>query len=129
MSTRCFIAKKTKSGYKGIYSHWDGYPEKPGVGWQLKKDYTLSTKVTKLINLGDISVLRKNIGRKHSFDNDEKSRKNEWITAYHRDRGDSWKDVKPVTFKTLEELKDYASSGWTEYLYIYDTGRWKTIKV
>jgi len=132
MSTRSFIAKKTNGGFKGVYSHWDGYPEKPGVGWQLRKDYTLPSKVTKLINLGDISALRKNIGRKHKFDDHEKAEKNEWTTVYHRDRGEPWKDVKPKSFKTIDALKIYAADSGAEYLYIYDTDRlslWKTIRL
>ena len=132
MSTRCFIAKKTNGGFKGVYSHWDGYPQKPGVGWQLRKDYTLPSKVTKLINLGDISSLRKNIGRKHKFDDHEKAEKNDWTTVYHRDRGEAWKDVKPRSFKTIDALKNYADSCGAEYLYIFDAKRptpWKTIKI
>ena len=132
MSTRCFIAKKTNGGFKGVYSHWDGYPEKPGVGWQLRKDYTLPSKVTKLISLGDISSLKKNIGRKHKFDNHEIADKNKWTTVYHRDRGEPWKDVKPKTFKTIDELEMYADRSGAEYIYIYDTKNpllWKTIKL
>jgi hypothetical protein len=30
MSTRSVIARKTKSGFKGVYHHWDGYPS--GLG-------------------------------------------------------------------------------------------------
>jgi len=129
MSTRSFIAKKTNGGFKGVYSHWDGYPKKPGVGWQLRKDYKLPSKVTKLINLGDISSLRKNIGRKHKFEDYEKAEKNEWTTVYHRDRGEPWKDVKPKSFKTIDALQNYASDVNAEYLYIYDKGRWKTIEL
>ena len=66
MSTRCLIGKKRKR-YHVIYSHWDGYPEKPGVGWTLKKYYTNPSKINKLIDLGGISSLGAEIGRKHDF--------------------------------------------------------------
>lgn len=131
MSTRSFIAKKTNGGFKGIYSHWDGYPEEPGVGWQLKKYYRQPSKVTKLIALGDISSLRKNIGRKHKFENYDLAEKNKWTTAYHRDRKEPWNDVKPKSFKSYDQLMDYVSNGWIEYLYIYNpkTMSWKTIRI
>jgi len=124
MSTRCFISKKTKDGYVGIYSHWDGYPEEPGVGYQLKNYYKSPQKVDSLIALGDISSLRKNIGRKHNFDNYDLAKEKEYTTAYHRDRGEPWDDVKPQFFKTKEEMERYFEDSWCEYLYIYEKGSW-----
>lgn len=136
MSTRCFISKKTKDGYVGVYSHWDGYPEKPGAGWILKNYYRSPQKINALIALGDISVLRENIGRKHSFDKQsqagkygEEIRKKGYTTFYHRDRGDAWSKTKPRKFKTFAELKKYAEEGWTEYLYVYQNGKWRHMRV
>ena len=132
VSTRCFIVKKTNAGYKGIYSHWDGYPEEPGVGWMLKKYYTNPAKVTKLIALGSISSLDKNIGSKHSFAKmrsgtkyGDMIEKKQWTTAYHRDRGEPWSETKPVTFKTKDALEKYISDSWCEYLYVFEDGKWK----
>jgi len=31
MSTRAIIARATKSGFKGVYHHWDGYPQELGA--------------------------------------------------------------------------------------------------
>jgi len=124
MSTRCVIGKKTKDGYEAIYSHWDGYPEKPGVGWMLRKYYKNPAKINKLISLGSISSLGKEIGRKHSFNKPHEG----WTVAYHRDRGEPWKDTKPQKFKTLQALKDFKDAGWTEYLYVYEKGKWHTYR-
>jgi len=122
MATRCMVAKKVKNGYKAIYIHWDGYPEKPGVGWRLRKDYKSPAKVDKLIALGSLSSISEEIGRKHSFDSPTPG----WSVAYHRDRGESWRQNKPEMFRTLDDLMDSASSRWANYLYVYEKGKWKT---
>ena len=130
MGTRSYISKKNKSGYKTIYCHWDGYPEKPGVGWTLRKYYTYPKKVNELIALGDISSLRQFIGNKHDFDKDhDLASKKGWTTAYHRDRGERWADVKPQTFKNKEDLRDAAKESWAYYLYIFENGKWKTVRL
>ena len=136
MATRSFIAKKVKGGYIGIYSHWDGYPTKPGVGWTLRKYYKSPSKVTQLIALGDISVLGENIGKKHDFDKASRAGKYSdrikslgYTTAYHRDRGEAWSQVKPKKVKTLLGLKKLAGSYGTEYLYVYENGKWTTFAV
>ena len=66
MATRSSIAMKTENGIRGIYCHWDGYPDHNGK--ILSESYTDADKVKALIDLGDISSLRKEIGEKHSFD-------------------------------------------------------------
>jgi len=67
MATRSTIAMKTEDGkVRAIYCHWDGY-----VGYNgkmLMGEYTDPSKVKQLIDLGDISSLRKDIGEKHPFD-------------------------------------------------------------
>jgi len=130
MGTRSFIAKKTPSGYKAIYCHWDGYEEKPGVGWTLRKYYNTTAKVNSLLKLGNLSSLNKSIGKKHDFDKDWKKANNYgWTTAYHRDFQYLWKREKPKMFKSLAELKDYANSSWGEYLYVFENGNWRTIRL
>ena len=124
MSTRSFIAIKVPGGYMGIYSHWDGYPQKPGVGWQLKRSYTTTDKVKKLIALGDISSLKSNIGRKHDFDKPSQS-----TTAYHRDRGEAWSQVKPKLAQNLQVLMQIADRMGCEWVYVWENGRWNTYEV
>lgn len=114
MSTRSRIGIKQPDGkILSVYCHSDGYPEKPGVGWTLKKYYTKEAKVKKLISLGDISSLTPIIGKKHDF-TDRSS-----TTYYGRDRGDS--GVKPQISKTE---KHFISTLGEAYQYLYQDGKW-----
>jgi len=59
MSTNAMIyAKQKDNSVKGIYLHWDGYPE--WAGRVLLNDYKDDEKVQKLIALGGLSSLGKN---------------------------------------------------------------------
>jgi hypothetical protein len=69
---------------KAIYCHYDGYPE--GVGQTLANYYQTTDKVEALLNLGDLSVLRQELGEKQDF-NDYKNHDENWCLAYGRDRG------------------------------------------
>jgi hypothetical protein len=119
MSTNCFISKKMDNGkYKYIYCHWDGYPEY--VGEMLKKNYTDPKKVDRLIALGDISSLGKIIGHKHGFN----TRGVKSTTAYHRDRGEPWEQVKPKIANSKQEL---INTGM-EYIYFYENNKWSWVE-
>lgn len=112
---------KEKDGWKGIYCHWDGYPEHNGK--ILVKFYTNPKKIAKLISLGDISTLAPEIGKKGVHKNfNEVSRK--YVKAYHRDRGDPWKEVKPKKALTVEEAIEIAEKYGTEYAYFWDGKQW-----
>jgi len=126
MATRSFIAKKTKTGYKGIYCHHDGYPS--GVGATLKMHYTNPKKVDQLLKLGDISSLRRYPGEKHDFDMDlDLLEVRGWTTAYGRDRGE--KGTRAKTVKTFDALERLADRMGTEYLYVFTDGKWQTHKI
>lgn len=129
MGTRSFISKKLDDErYKYIYCHWDGYPE--GVGAILKKHYTDPKKVDKLLNLGSISSLGKIIGHKHNFDrfNMPKSRSDVVsTTAYHRDRGEKWEDVKPKYANSKDDLIGLASG--VDYVYFFENGKWSWVEI
>lgn len=120
MSTNCLIGKSYGDKIKAIYCHWDGYPSH--VGEILKEYYNNDSIIDKLINLGDISCLEKNIepleGQQHSFDSPAPN-----VTiAYHRDRGED-KYIRDYSdedsFK--EELKSFSCN----YLYLWDDNEWK----
>lgn len=97
--------------YRGIYCHWDGYPEYNGM--ILLEHYTNPDKVGELISLGDLSSLGDEIGEKHAFNNrDEKH-----CTFYGRDRGESGTDAK--SFATIEDVMDYYSPAGIEYIYVF----------
>jgi hypothetical protein len=123
MSTRSRIGISRADGtIISIYSHWDGYPK--GVGATLKKYYKNSAKILQLMELGDISVLGKNIGTKHSF---EIASETDETTAYGRDRGE--KGVEAQISKSLEDFVKLADNSGAEYAYLWEKGKWKTMKI
>ena len=102
MSTNSTIVEKTPEGYRAIYCHYDGY--KSGVGSVLKNHYQDSQKVSNLIDLGSISVL------KESCEN---------TIAYHRDRGEPLEPLK--VYKSIAKIKEAFGN---EYLYLFKDGEW-----
>lgn len=123
MATRSFIGKQQPNGkIIGVYCHWDGYPE--GVGKTLKMHYTDPAKVDSLIELGAISYLDPEIGEKHDFNNPSPG----WTVAYHRDRGESFKQI---AFKNSNELKVECSIRChAEFAYVMGkSGKWRTYKL
>lgn len=83
MSTRSMIGMQNEDGsVTAIYCHFDGYPE--GVGAMLVKYYSDPAKIRELLALGNLSSLGPKIGEKHEFG----TRREEWCTAYGRDRGE-----------------------------------------
>ena len=124
MSTRSLIGiQRDKDKFECIYCHSDGYPTYNGA--MLLDHYSDKEKVEKLLKLGSISILAKNIEPNpelpHSFDYDK--RQDDVVVAYTRDRGD---EFEPSVMLTLDEMSDY---GWIEYSYFLDLdNNWKYIK-
>lgn len=119
MATRSNIAILKPADSKGkhvvefIYCHWDGYPD--GVGKTLQEYYQDTEKVEKLIKLGDISFLEKEVdipeGVIHSFEAPAPG-----ITvAYGRDRGESGTKAQILSIE-FSELKKVRQE---EYLYVF----------
>ena len=119
MATRSRIAIKLEDKILSIYCHYDGYPT--GVGETLKKHYLDPAKIQSLMELGDLSVLRPEIGEKQDF-NDYDSQNKEWCFAYGRDRGEN--GIEAEEFESIDSLVAYAKESDQEYLYLYDNG-WK----
>ena len=122
MSTRSFIITKTEDGkYKGVYCHFDGYPE--GVGKKLDRYYTNQEIVDKLISFGDLSVLAKNIepasNQRHNFEHKAEN----VCVFYHRDRGDAWDECKPRIFNDEDEIFNKCTG--VDYIYIFSNNCWK----
>ena len=66
MATRSQIAIENENGtVSAIYCHWDGYPEYNGK--ILKECYTDRDKVKQLLELGDISVLKEDLGKTEAY--------------------------------------------------------------
>ena len=97
--------------YRGIYCHWDGYPEYNGM--ILLEHYTDPNKVSELMALGNLSSLGDNIGEKHAFDNRDET----VCTAYFRDRGEE--DQEALEFGSLDEIFDHYNHVGCEYVYIF----------
>lgn len=110
---------------RGVYCHWDGYLEHNGV--ILAGSYTNADKINALVELGDLSILRDEVGEKHKFEDMERDapqRVHGWTTAYHRDRGE---ELRQRVFEGAEAMTQFKKSlrdSWAEYLYLYDKGRW-----
>jgi len=119
MATRSYIAIINENGLAdGIYSHWDGYLE--GVGATLVGHYSDPVKIRALIDEGDVSILKENIGTKHDFS----ANPDDECTFYHRDRGEELCITKRVG---RSELPDIANHCGAEFLYLFDgaKGGWQ----
>jgi hypothetical protein len=105
MSTRSRIAIEKQDGtVKSIYCHFDGYVD--GVGKTLFNHYD-KEKLEKLIELGDISVL------KESTEN---------TVAYHRDRGE---DLHTTSYLSVEGLFENGFNSGEEFVYcLTKDGTW-----
>lgn len=120
MGTRSTIGMSEGYKVKAIYCHWDGYPE--GVGATLAEHYTEAKKVCQLLELGNISALRQEIGEVQDFNNP----KEEWTVAYGRDRGEAGQEAR--TFTSVSDwLENFNSC--EEYFYLYREGKgWSVSK-
>jgi hypothetical protein len=111
---------------RGIYCHWDGYLEHNGV--ILAGSYTQPEKVNALLDLGDISVLRNEVGQQHDFNKTGPAAPqevNSWTTAYGRDRGELGTDPRVFNGpKAMAQFRSHFQKSWAEYLYLFDKGRW-----
>ena len=119
MGTRSTIALEFADGTVGqVYCHWDGYLSHNGK--ILLENYQDPFKLRDLIDLGDLSSLRKEINpepfREHNFDKSQE----DVCVFYGRDRG----DVCPARY--FKDFADYKiNHQYEEYEYILRTdGVW-----
>ncbi len=121
MATRSTIALEYADGTIGqVYCHWDGYLEHNGA--MLFNYYSDPFKLRELIDLGDVSSLKPEIGEQHAFgyhgttmdgDTYDKLYGN-MCTFYGRDRGESG-----TMQKTFVDFQDYmVRFQHEEYAYI-----------
>lgn len=101
---------------RSIYCHWDGYPEYNGK--MLMEYYNNNARAEELIDLGDISSLRKKISTKepHSFDNPQK----DVTVAYARDRGEE----KRILEMDFDDFKEYLRKSDIEFVYLRYRDEW-----
>lgn len=117
MSTPAAIIAKQKSGYAGIYLHFDGGPNK--CLKILRDHYTDPAKVNELISLGNLSSLGPNIGTQHDFDLCPDGECN----FYGRDYGED--DTNAVSGN---DVNDVARKIDADYCYIFNNGTWTQLK-
>jgi hypothetical protein len=108
---------------RSVYGHWDGYPSHAGN--ILQNHYTDDQKVNALLDLGDLSVIDKNIGEAHPFED----RPDGYCTFYNRDRGESMDDVCPLIHENVDGWLEYRKGSWCEYGYLRVNGEWQTFKI
>jgi hypothetical protein len=109
MGTRSTIALEYADGTVGqVYCHWDGYLEHNGM--ILYKHYSDPFKLRQLMDLGDLSSLRPNIGTQHAFDQAPEDE----CTFYKRDRKENG-----VAQKMFADYENYVRCHqYEEYDYI-----------
>ena len=128
MGTRSTIALEFADGtVEQVYCHWDGYLDHNGK--ILQDHYSDPFKLRDLIDLGDLSSLRPEIGEKHAFSQFElraeevagyKLLTENMCTFYGRDRGETCPARK---YKNTDEYFDCSQQ--EEYDYILRTdGVW-----
>lgn len=111
MGTRARIGIVEPNGsVTSIYTHWDGYPDHHGP--IPLNHYTTEERVRALLALGDLSVLDKDVGEKHDFNNPPEGVCN----AYGRDRGED--EVSARRSASVDDLKAIAE----EYTYLFRPG-------
>lgn len=123
MSTRSNIVIKRKNGnVDSIYCHNDGYLSYNGR--ILLEYYTDLDKINKLINLGDISSLRKNVEPNNNNGHTFESPQQDVVVAYGRDRGEE--GIEAVHFDSLVDYLKDVDTLFIEYIYLYDEqiGKW-----
>lgn len=122
MATRSAIGIKHGHRIKAIHCHWDGYVEH--VGLCLNTYYQASSKVNKLISMGDMSGIGADIGQKHAIGNCAEYLADGCATEctfYTRDRGE---DAPFQGFGSETEFVAHYEHSGCEYFYLYDHGVW-----
>ena len=110
MATRSRIGIENQDGsVTSVYCHFDGYPENNGR--ILNDHYQDRKKVEKLIDLGSISILGKEVDAPegHSYENPVPG----VTVAYHRDRGE------PLQAKKSISVENYFAGDLEEYGYLF----------
>jgi hypothetical protein len=146
MGTRSTIALEFADGtVQQVYCHWDGYLDHNGA--ILKEHYSDPFKLRELIDLGDLSSLRPEIGEKHAFSQFElraeevagyKLLTENMCTFYTRDRGEDcparkYKNVGEYFVEGQQEEYDYilrnveGTATWAVRCYTTD-GKWVTLE-
>jgi hypothetical protein len=124
MATRSLIGMEQSDGtIRYVCCHFDGYPEY--VGRILQQHYSDTTKLERLLELVDLSVLGEEIGKKQDFSHPTSK---QWCIAYGRDRGDANVEAK-ISYSAKWFRTGTASKHDVDYAYYLNRkGEWKGYK-
>jgi hypothetical protein len=112
MATRSNIGILNSDGTVDyIYCHFDGYVGHNGA--ILNEHYTTESKIHRLMELGNLSVLGEDIGEKQDFENRVKGT----CLAYGRDRGETGVEARKCSYV------DYTKEYFEEYVYLFTPGK------
>ena len=119
MSTNSHIGKVLENGMIiANYCHSDGYVEHHAP--ILLECYNTEEKVDELIALGPLSILGREIGEQHDFNNRVKG----WCLAFGRDRGDDNPNKSRIT-RTWDPLEFFDPGlAHIPYVYLFIGGEW-----
>jgi hypothetical protein len=128
MATRSTIALEFADGtVQQVYCHWDGYLENNGQ--LLRDNYSNPFKLRELIDLGDLSSLKPEVGVAHPFGyhgtdisaEEYEDKYGNMCTFYGRDRGEAGTEAKKFA-----DYADYVENFChEEYAYILrKDGNW-----
>lgn len=127
MSTSCLIGIINKDhSVESIFCQNEGYID--AVGTILYDYYFKEERVRKLLQLGNISYLCRNLepkdGEEHSF----LSPVENVTVAYMRDRGEVRQEAR--LFKSIEDFSNYYMANWCDCVYLFDACKndWKYCK-
>ena len=110
-STRAHIGILEGKTVRSIYLHDHGRADEI-----LVQHYNTVPRINQLLALGALSAIGSKIGKKHSFEYNE--RPADTVTAYHRDRGDEMWDEERTP------LSKYGTDPCIDYYYLFRDGQW-----
>lgn len=123
MSTHSLICVQiSPKVIQSIYCHSDGYPSWVG---RILNDHYDEKKVTRLMKGGDLSMLEKEIGKKHAFGLGERPK--DQCTFYRRDRNE--KNVDSVLTPSKKFGAWIKKEMWdAAYIYLFTDNVWLVAK-
>lgn len=118
MATRSMIWQKTEQGYRGVYCHWDGYPE--GVGRTLQEHYSDPSKVDALLEYAHTRKMTLHTLR----ENPDNSVWEVFTPSEKPDREGG--HPLPSSRSFMDTRRDFLAINWS---YIFDGKSWETHRV
>ena len=118
MSTSSTISIQNEDGtVSGIYCHYDGMLSHNGK--ILVEKYDTADRAHALIQLGNLSALREEVGEKHSYHTANPL----WCIAYGRDREEDDQEAQ-----TVQNLGLYMDEYRESYNYHFKDGEWWLVR-